>query len=266
MREYSRMKYGVVEATNQIADSLFSKIIKMPPVISALNESDNFLISSAAYGSVPTASHAIMRGIVDRFSMRGLNIQTFKVEREGSFHVANYGSLDLNSRQDSLNSRHIYISDEVSHLISNKTVLIIDDLLATGTHETSLINLFSQHAPKKLLFAYPLAFETEFGHHSPNFESVLNDAQIKDIEDLLSLTLTSEFPLLINARLLKFIFKHGPNNTEKMTILFDKFGYDYCLSLHSAAISSDRYSVFDEYKAGFELLKTYLRGARLDVD
>lgn len=260
MRDYSRMKYGQAEATERIAQSLFSKIIKTPQLVNALVHHEELFISSAAYGSVPTASHAIMRMLVDMFALWGLNIRTFKIEREGSFHQANYGSLDVHSRQCSINSRQVFISKEVAHLIENKTILIVDDLRATGAHEVCLINLLSKYTRcDNLIFAYPILFEPDFGKTSPGFESVLNNAQIRDIDDLLKLSDESISPLIINARLVKFILSQGALNKNAYSKLLNHLSDKFCLAIHSAAISSDGYFAFPEYKIGFEILKNHLR-------
>lgn len=258
--EYSRMKYGHIDATEKIAKSLLTKLLHEPFVSEILHQNSELYISSAAYGSVPTASHALMVEIVRGLTLRGFNVKTFKIDREGSFHQANYGTLDRDSRQDSIRSRYIYLPNHVERLIANKKLIIIDDLRATGTHETALRNLLINHTnPKNILFAYPVGFDDKLASHYPSFEATLNDAQIGSLDDLNNLYLEVDMPLIVNARLIKFIFFQGGKDKRALESLLRSFSNDYCFSLYRAAISSDGYYAFDDYQTGFEVLKKHLR-------
>lgn len=265
MREYSGMKYGQVEATRQIAKALFSNIVASPKIIEMLSGNSPLFISSAAYGAVPTASHAIMKGVVAQFARLGTKIRTFKVVREGGFRQANYGSLDVSSRERSMQSRRVFITEDVENLISNQNILIIDDLFATGAHEASLIRLLSKYTKvENLVFAYPIIFESQFGKNSPSFESALNRAQVKTIDDLSALLKSSDHPLILNSRLTKFILLQARYNRNKVLEFMGELGAEYCLKVYSAAISSDAYFAFPEFRQGFEILKEAM--VRLDVD
>ena len=262
MRIYSRMKYGEVEATNYIAKKLFNKIISSPKFQDLVETENEIFVSSAAYGSVPTASHAIMESLVKAFSDTGICVNTFKICREGDFHLANYGALGISGRKKSLSSRKIFLHEDIVDLIANKTLLIVDDLRATGMHELSLVNLLEKYTDRtKILFAYPVSFGENISRDNPSFESIINRAEVKTIRDLLNVATNSKFPLIINSRMIKFILENGAGDKAALMAFFDFMGMDYCQKLYFAAIGSDGYSKFEIYGKVFNILKRKISAA-----
>ena len=85
------------------------------------------------------------------------------------------------------------------------------------------------------------------------------DSLVRSPEDLLQLTLNSPSPLLINARLVRFLLRAGGQDPEGFVALLPRFPLDFLTAVAQAASSRDGYATQASNSRGFELLESYLR-------
>lgn len=271
------MKYGDPYSVLWVAERLAEKILSDKKLKKSHSGKEPLMISSSAYGEVPTASNAVTNQVVRILKENNLNCDIFKIERQGDFVNSQYASLSLEERIKKMAERKIYLSPQTKKLIAGKTLLIIDDIKVTGTHEDSLHSILTKTKASGWFFVYFIEFNKGIAGKFPEAEEFLNRSSIKSSLDLLPFYKVHDDPKLslqINTRAIKFILNTRPENQydsnqeSKITDLkrfFTKVDFPILLDIYKAASSNDGYSQLEKYRTGFIILENILK-KRLDIN
>jgi predicted amidophosphoribosyltransferase len=267
-RMYSRMKYGDPVAVRSAALLLMNKIIGNPLFREAVDNQETIVLTSSAFGSVPTAAHAIMKDIASLLRQRGTKLEEIKIDRAGDFATTAYGSMSEEERRMRMASRRITIGEEARQALRGRICFVIDDVHVTGSHEATLRQLLETTEARNSVFCYLLYFSEELAITEPQAEDCFNHSAIQSISDLASFFVTpknSEFELRVNARTIKFILETGDSSdtgkVEKLCHLREFLvGLETAvlLKLYEAAISVDGYFRNPKFTDGFHALADVL--------
>ncbi len=123
-------------------------------------------------------------------------------------------------------TQKVKLSLDFSTPISNRSLVVIDDLYFTGAHEQNLLELLSPYT-KSVTFLYLIDLK---GCEDPMMESKLNHYSIGSIWDIYEIISSNQFAL--NARVAKYILSY-PDASE-LDLFFGSVSYDWLVSFRNA--------------------------------
>jgi hypothetical protein len=121
----------------------------------------------------------------------GKNVEYTTIHRKVSY-TADYGFLSKEKRQSLLSNDDFYINYD---FVKNKTIIFVDDVKITGTHEDKLIEILGDNALDGIghFFLYYANYEGS----QPDIESKLNFSGIKSLPDVISTMDSNEYEMII---------------------------------------------------------------------
>ncbi len=257
-QRYSRMKHGDPKAIVESAGKLIYAMKQDPVIAEAIERGDDIILTSSAFGSVPTAIYAVVLAMVPQLAEIGVKAEVVKINRSGNFRVNNYGSMNATERGASLKERKISLSEEDLNRIRGKLVVVVDDIKVTGSHEIAITQLLESTEVRLVRFCYLVSFTKELAETFPQAEDLFNSAVVRTLADLLHFT-NDEF--VVNARTIKMILSTkeyvDKTKAEMLADLYEYLAHDddqTILKFYRAATSEDGYCYFPEYVDGFHVL------------
>jgi hypothetical protein len=189
--EYSQFKYGNYSISKKYGDELFEYF--MEELLNNI-EATSLIIYSSPYAYLPTASYHMTQCFVDRMIENRQRLGTIKkiefgkINRSHSY-TEDYGEMNAEERYN-LIKNDTYCLAEIPE--ENATLLFLDDISITGTHQIVIENLLENNGIKNEKFF--LYYATLNNPSIPaNIENKLNYASVKTYLDLLEVVLRDNF-------------------------------------------------------------------------
>ncbi|MBK7883098.1 MAG: phosphoribosyltransferase family protein [Chitinophagaceae bacterium] len=247
---YSRFKFGddvIAEDFGiALANGFIEKHLKTHPI------ENQVVVISSPYAFIPTATFAMKNYFIYTLNIWLVEnnfpvVQEAKVYRTVTYKE-DYGALNAEERMKLISNDSFHID---SAFIKNKTLIFLDDIKITGSHE-KLIN--------KMINEYSLCNDTYFLYYAelvnksihPSIENELNFYYVKSIFDLDTLINDSRF--FINTRIVKYIL-----NAEKH--MFAEFiqnqSTHFIHLLYNMALGNS-YHLMEAYTTNLNFLKKLL--------
>ncbi len=224
-RLYSRMKYGSYEAVLECAQLMASMVMDTYTVQDAIAKDETIILASSAYGSVPTAAHSLLKVVVEILQDCNVKVEVVKIDRAGDFSTTDYSNLKPKKREKKMLRRQVTVAEDVLTMLDQRTVVIIDDLYATGSHERSLKELIQSTNVAAICFCYLIEFTVDLASAHPQIEEVINSTAVSEMNDMLPF-FNGAFPPVLNARLLKYILLTDPKvGSDKASALEELTGF-----------------------------------------
>ena len=215
MGNYSRMKYGDPKATKILAEMLSEKFSSDCPSAGDFFVGDGAVLTSSAFGSVPTAAHALTNEFGLLLESKGGNLEYIKIDRSHNLEKEDYATLNHSERRDVMATRKLSLSKRCAEKLKGRPLIVVDDLFATGRHEQAIVNLLNSVIPvRRVVFLYIFEFSRQLSYSNPMAEHVLNGSHIKKLNDYLSLFQERGVMPYINARVVKFLLSEGSANKK----------------------------------------------------
>lgn len=262
---YSRMKYCDPAAVREVANRMAESILKDEQFRSTIQAGKPLYITSSAYGSVPTASTFLTDQIEQQLLAAGVQVKRIKIERKGQFAKQDFGSLSAEERQAAMKARKLELDDDTKAVISGGTVLLVDDLCATGSHEQSIRKVLEEAGVATMFSAYFVKFTEKLMVNEPDTEEWLNRASAKTPLDFLGwMKGLPENSFQANARLVKMLLTTSAEPKQGITadqrksdlqLFLVECENSVLIELYQAAISEDGYFAMPQYLTGFQLLE-----------
>jgi hypothetical protein len=251
--KYSKFKFGDKDAArefgNELADSFIRNLFQ--PILSKQGIKQ-IVVCSSPYCFIPTATFALKDyfvNVLNEFLMdEGWPvIEETKIHRTITYRE-DYGELNAEERMKLISNDMFHI-DEV--FIKNKTILFLDDIRITGSHERVIQRMCQQ---------YKLENEHYFGYYAelvdpnidPRIENQLNYAYVKSLLHLDKVIKNSDF--MFNTRIVKYILNSDPDE-------FDQFiryqPIKLVKTIYHLAIGNS-YHLIENYKRNFNFIKFIL--------
>jgi hypothetical protein len=192
--DYSKFKYGDISIAQKFGNELFDYFLR-----DILNSNHalpkSFIVYSSPYFFLPTSSLHMTKAFYDRFVGFAKehhelinDIKIGKIDRCHSY-TSDYGAMTAEERFE-LIKNDTYKFNELPD--SKSTLLFLDDISITGTHQLVIENLLEENGIKNnCLFLYYAKLDNK--GIPPNFENELNYAHIKNVHDLIPLILSENF-------------------------------------------------------------------------
>lgn len=179
---YSCMKFGCDESAKQMGYDLANQffIAHIEAVMTG-----QLMIICSPYFYIPNAASVMTRHFMDRLnhisSQAGGNTASISVARRRISYVRDYGFLSEEMRRAQSAGDQIYFNKE---FIDGKTLVFVDDVKITGTHEDKIVSsMRDSHLNNDVFFLY---FAKYMGDR-PTIEAELNFGAINNIDDYIAL-------------------------------------------------------------------------------
>lgn len=247
---YSKFKFG---------DGLYAKTFGRELAEGFILNYRNLLLSgreiviiSSPYNSIPTASYAMTSFFKERLNQflyenkKGSLLES-KIHRYKTYST-DYGNLSYEDRVSLITTDAYHID---KNFLTNRVVLLLDDIKITGSHEFVIKKLITSHDIKaEFIFIYYA--ELTNPSIQPNFENYLNYAFVKGLNDLIEVVNGDSF--ILNTRIVKFILHSDLNS---FISFIPKIKKDVLNTIVKYAISNN-YHLMDEYAGNLNQLISHL--------
>jgi hypothetical protein len=234
----SQKKFGTA-----LADSFFEKN-------RALVIGQQLVVFASPYNYVKNAATIMTEHFINRLNElsvthSGHAVEYSVIHRKVSY-VNDYGFLDAAERKRLIDGDSFSINKSFTE---GKTLLFVDDVRITGTHENKLIELLDREniSIKHAHFLYHANLESSTVH--PGIESMLNFAAIQKPHDFVDLTRLQTHHMII--RPIKYILGLDENESKK---LINMMGPDAIVAAYHGALAEGYYKV-PAYHTNFASLK-----------
>ncbi|MBL0237909.1 MAG: phosphoribosyltransferase family protein [Saprospiraceae bacterium] len=211
--EYSRFKFGDDSIAELYGRNLAINFIK--EILSIECCTNQIVVISSPYSFIPTATFALKNHFINALN-HWLVKNSYQVVQETKIHRTitykeDYGELNAEQRIKLIGNDFFHIDKE---FIKDKTLIFLDDIRITGSHERMISKMLDQYQIKNNSYLLYFAELINSNIH-PNIENYLNYYSIKSIFDLDYLIESEDF--IINTRVVKFILNND-NRTFKLFI------------------------------------------------
>ncbi len=247
---YSRFKFGddqvAKEFGEQLAEGFISGYLK-----------DNFIdnqvvVISSPYSFIPTATfamknyfiHQLNRWMVDN---GGLVVQEAKVHRTITYKE-DYGALSAEERMSLIGNDSFHID---KHFLDHKTLLFLDDIRITGSHERMILKMVDEYQMKNDIHLLYFAELANMDIH-PNVENLLNYYQVKSIFDLDGIVKSGSF--CFNTRIVKYILNSEFNS---FSVFIHNQTEEFINMLYNLALGNG-YHTIEAYAVNLNYIKNQI--------
>ncbi len=252
--DYSKFKHGSKKVSRTFGKHLGESFLKSDiyqKIFSAIEHKD-VVVCSAPYKYIPVASAILKDYFVSVFngicSIKRNPTIDLKIFRSHSYND-DYGNLTQEEREKAINSDDFHI-DKI--FIENKTLILIDDIRITGSHEKRMIDLLKKNDFKGDVFFLYFAQLDNVNEIHPNIENELNYSFVKNLDDINYIINNEEF--IYNTRVVKYIL----NSNEEDFKQFIKIQTPIFRNSLLTYLQGNNYHKITEYKRNFNHLISIL--------
>jgi hypothetical protein len=238
---YSKFKYGAENIAQQFGYELADRFIK--DCFSHHYDGRPIVILPSAYSYIPTASFFMKNFFVDKlndylFRNNFPVVEETKIYRTMTYRE-DYGKMSADERYNLIKGEKFYFD---KNCIDNKLLIFIDDIRITGTHERIIVRMLDDYEvfnPCYMLFFAELADN----RIPPNIENTLNNAFVKNLDDIDYIIRNERFRFITRA--VKFILN---SNNDEFDNFIAKRDNDFIKALYYNAIGNEYYRFPAYYK------------------
>lgn len=245
--EYSKFKFGDDLIAEKFGTSLAKSFIASFLVKNPI--SNQIVVISSPYSFIPTATFAMKNYFIFELN-KWLANNNFPVVQETKIHRTktykeDYGSLNATDRIKLIENDKFLID---SKFIEKKTLIFLDDIKITGSHEKMITNMIESYSIKSDFFLLYFAVLTNKSI-DPKIENHLNYSYVKSIFDLNSIINSNRFA--INTRIVKYILNSEFDDFKNFIV--DKKN-DFINLIYNMAIGNNYHNI-EAYTHNLQYLK-----------
>jgi hypothetical protein len=246
--DYSKFKYGSKRVSRLYGTELGDKFVKNLYIrddLAKIGDQD-IVVCSAPYKFIPVASTILKDYFISSFNKEWCKehspVIDMKVSRGHSYYE-DYGAMSEEERDKAINSDDFYIDAEI---IKDKTLILIDDIRISGSHERRMVTLLEKaNFTGNVFFVY---YASLIGKHDPTIENKLNYAFVKNVLSIDSIVKNDEF--IFNTRVVKFLL----SSPEEEFKPFIQYQSDVFRSTLTTYAQGNNYHNQEEFKDNFHIL------------
>jgi len=248
--DYSRFKFGDESVAKKFGTDLADGFILQHLSINPIHQ--QLVVVSSPYSFIPTATFAMKNHFVFRLN-RWLAENGYPVVQETKVHRTitykdDYGELDAEQRIKLIGNDLFHID---SAFLAGKTVLFLDDIKITGSHERMIMKMVREYGLTNNMY---MLYFAELGNKAihPNIENYLNYYSVKSIFDLESIIQSDSF--FINTRIVKYILNYP---FDAFYIFLQNQSNAFINQLYDMALGNG-YHTIEAYTQNLTFIKNYL--------
>jgi hypothetical protein len=248
--DYSRFKFGCKDVAREFGFSLAEGFLEN--IEHDLKEMGQIVVISSPYQFIPTATFAMKDYFVQRLNVSLMQrnlpvIQEARIYRDVTYSE-DYGEMSAEERMNLIGNDTFYLD---AQFLKGKTVLMMDDVYITGSHEKMVKSMLKEQQVKSLA-TYFLYFAQMYNTAiSPKIENELNYHKVRDLKDVNRIIHNGSF--LFNTRVVKFIL--NADHEEFLQFIHTQ-DYRFINTLSHLAIGNS-YHTIDKYSKNLTYLINY---------
>lgn len=242
-REYSRMKFGSNRAARHFAYEMADRFFTLYGSVLATP----CVVIPAPSTTVSVAATMLSRHFMNRLNelldSAGMHPVEWTLIHRNMTYNNNYAHLPKEERKALLAADSIYLNRD---FVKGKTLLFIDDVRITGTHEEKITDFMREEGlPNSFMFITLASYEGQ----DAAIEGRLNHVEIKDAQDLILLTHETDYE--VTTRSLRLLLE-APE--QDFAALLRRAPAKYREQAYHAAIVKG-YNRYAPYAVNFATLK-----------
>lgn len=241
--DYSKLKFGCDRVARSFGSSLatgffneFKTELSSNPVV----------VHSSPYNVVPNAATLMTSHFLNTLNELmvksvGFHVDYSTVHRTVSYRH-DYSKLSKADRMKMISNDSYYVNRD---FIGNKTIVFIDDIHITGTHEVRILDVLKQNAiVNPVMF---VCFARYFGD-KPSIESELNLSGIDSLESYIAHIEQETYH--VNTRAIKFVLGQPRHLLKKWLPAFPQYIFE---KMYYGSLAEGYYKI-PEYVQGFKIM------------
>lgn len=248
--DYSKLKYGSDIVAKQFGYELADKFWEFHSTDLLANRC---VVIPSPYNHVKNAASIMTEHFVDRINHllvmnNGNHVETSIIHRKVSY-TNDYGRLSMADRQKLISQDSFYMNRK---FLKGKTLIFLDDVRITGTHEHKLVEILKKERMENdCFFLYYATYLN--GGSGCDIEAWLNTAGIQNSTEYVALTQEPNHHLIV--RPVKYMLRMQPLDFERLLqrIPSDNFK----MKFYHACIGEGYYCLPD-FQANFNMLANHV--------
>lgn len=203
--DYSKLKFGSDAVARRFGKELAFKFFAEH---AAELLTQNCVVIPSPYNFVENAATVMARHFTNELNhllvnANGTNVEWSIIHRKVSY-TNDYGFLTKDKRRELIDNDLFFLNKE---FLEGKTLIFVDDVCITGTHEDKLIEILDKNRlTNRTFFAYFGKYEK--GEVGADIEAQLNFAGIQHVSDFVQLSKQPDHHLIV--RPIKFMLSQKP--------------------------------------------------------
>lgn len=254
---YSKSKYGDGNVAREYGFAL--AYIAATQFQELVFSEEKVLVTSSAFKSLPTSSHNIAQGFLDKVNhLRYLNGQKptdkIKIVRptviEGDF-----GEQSKEDRLSSLRSEPFYIDED---LVKDSHLIVIDDVVITGANEQKIKDTVDPLGLLSLSFFYAVDMDTTTAMQDPSIEDGMNHGFVKNLTHLGQIIDAQKYYAMLQRETKSILRTTTTNSLEDIHEFLQSRDNEFLYGLYTSAIN-DGIGKMHTYQPSLELVERDLQ-------
>jgi hypothetical protein len=250
-KEYSQLKFGsdliAKKYGHELAISFFNKY-------SAYLMANDCVVIPSPYNHVKNAATIMTEHFTDKINQllinsNGNHVEYSTIHRKVTY-TNDYGFLSKEKRKSLINNDDFYFNKQ---FIGDKTLIFIDDVMITGTHEEKLIDVMKHERLDNPTF---FLYYASYNGTSPDIEAKMNFASINNSSDYAKLILSEDCHVIV--RTIKYLL--GLPQSELVCVL-PKLPTSILSKIYYGALGEGYYKI-PSFQKNVELIKNELMGEK----
>jgi hypothetical protein len=243
--DYSRLKFGDDEVAKRFGRQLAIEVFNNHRKLLTTTEC---VVIPSPYNFVKNAATVMTEHMVNYLNvllarLGDFHVETSIIHRKVSY-TKDYGFLDKDKRKGLLSGDVFYINKQ---FVEGKTLIMVDDVRITGTHEEKLIDVLSQ---EQMSNACIFAYYAMYRGNTPSLEAEINFAGIKCIDDYVELSLKQDHHLIV--RPIKYMLAQTPQTFFRVVV---EMSDRDVRQLYFACVG-EGYHKLEQYQINFAILRS----------
>lgn len=250
--DYSRLKFGSDHAAKKMGKELAGSFFKEYEEKLVANRC---VVIPSPYNFVKNAATILTEHFCNTLNdllmkANGSYVDYSMIHRKVSY-TNDYGFLSQEKRKALIDNDSFYINQD---FLKGKTLILIDDVRITGTHENKLVELIDKYElDNEVFFLYYASYEGK----SPHVEAELNFAGIDGVEDYIQLMQEDNHHTIV--RPIKYILNQKIGQVEYIISLMD----DQKLQALYHGCLGEGYFNLEHYRKNCERIRIEIEKRRL---
>lgn len=247
--DYSKLKFGSDAVARAFGHQLAETFFHQHSVELLTQEC---VVIPSPYNFVENAATVMARHFTDRLNhllanANGTYVEWSIIHRKVSY-TNDYGFLTKAKRRELIDNDLFFLNKD---FLAGKTLIFIDDVLITGTHEDKLVEILDRNRlTNRTFFAYYAKYEK--GEVGADIEAQLNFAGIKEVCDFVELTKQPDHHLIV--RPIKYMLGQDPNVFKEVITKLDP---SFARKMYYGCVG-EGYHAIPKYQDNFQQLMHHL--------
>ncbi len=246
--EYSSLKFGSDIVARkfgyQLADAFAAKY-------ASELLSNRFVVIPSPYNHVENAATIMTKHFVNRLNsiivaQSGEHVEYSVIHRKVSY-INDYGFLSKADRKGLIDNDSFYLNKD---FYKGKTLIFIDDVIITGTHEDKLKEIMEKEGITNDHF---FLYFAKYNGNDPTIESKLNFASVDDLDDYEDIACEPNHHVIV--RPLKFLLIQ---DIVKLSEFCNKISASKLSSIYYGCLGEGYYKI-PSYQAQFAIIEAHYK-------